>query len=528
MNAKKFSNFSSEDTSLLLTPKPCEQESSYPKPDNDPPFILKEKNNNLRDSDENPLDSIKSLGHFMNQIHFDPKDFNQEALEVLRTEPSDRTFIDSRDAIEDYPINDIHLFDKEDSLNLGKISVFPIYQKKHWECHPKPNHRMRRPIVSEFVLTLDEKGSKNLSESRNALHFSENLSHILNAKIIESSSSLFEDEQQRINTEESLLRNHQVGSFVSSFSFDFSGSLNNLLVSFNHSLTNSSLISCGSEKENTPPLVKDQIKAYALDTSDSMNKKTNFILKYNLGINGLCQNDLTKSENVEIPLTLTLENDFYKTKNNDFSLDLIIILCMKKSDTKDSMDFFRRKIILNIFEYIFSILNENDRFGLIRLGAKEKNESVVFLQKLSSLSKSMKKLMIQFLSFEPFSNENVNVFAGLEAGLEILSQRSYRNNYTSILIISDLIFDFNCSVLSDTQIEIKKLQKKLDDLSFVGDHCFNINSIYCGCNPNEIIILEDICVSNRGYFYKANNLTKLKVYDHLNYNILKVFFRKLL
>ena len=513
MNARNFSNFSSEDTSLLITtPKPCEQESSYAKSDNGPPFFLKEQNHDFRDSDENPLDSIKSLGQFMNQIHFNPKDFNKEALEVLRTEPSDGTFIGNKDdREEDYPINDINLFDKEDSLNLGKLNVFPIYQKKQNECHPKPNYRMRRPFVSEFVLTLDEKGSKNLSDSRNALHFSENLSHILNTKIIESSSSLYEH-QQEVNTEESLPRNNQACSFVSSFSFDFSGSLNNLLVSFNHSLTNSSLISCGSDKENTPPLIKDQIKAYALDTSDSMNQNTNFILKYNLGINGLCPNDLTNSvENFEIPLTLTLQNDFYKTKNNDFSIDLIIILCMKQSDSKSPMTFFRRKTILNMFEYIFSNLNENDRLGLIRLGAKEKKESVDFLQKLSSLSKSMKKLMIQFLSFEPFSNENVNVFAGIEAALEILNQRSYRNNYTSILIISDLIFDLNCSFQSDAHNEIAKLQKQLKDLSFVGDHCFNINSIYCGSNPKEIIILEDICVSNRGYFYKATNLAKLKV-----------------
>lgn len=503
MHSKAFfpSNDSEEiNERILPTPKPFKNDLNY----NFQSFDKK----NLRESDQNPLNSFSSIAKMSNHNE-NEENFNLIPTNSLKTRNSDETMCENQFHLDDH-INNIHLFDKEDSLNLGQVNFFPIYQKKHEMCKAKSNFKMRGPIVSEFTLSLDSETSNNLMKSKNEMHFSEHFNNFLNRKLIEKNDDLFDLNQKTYKSEDyqnnKLPSNKQSFqcSISSSINFELSNSLNNIFNSFNQSLNNRSIFSTGSDKENTPPLMQDQIKAYAIDNKNQNN--LNFIVKCELAENGIESNGLETNE--DIPLILTLQNDTYKTKyHNNFSLDLIVILSIKNID---SMSFFNRKNILQNFEYIFSCLNENDRFGLIKLGSSEKLKNINFLQKLSTLSKSMKKLMIQFLSYESFSNENIDIIKGLETAIETLNQRSYRNNYTSIVVISDMIFDKNVEKAIIIE-KISNIQKKLKDYGFLRDTCFNISCVYCGTQSDEIFFLDHLSFINRGEIYYCKRLRALKV-----------------
>ena len=244
-------------------------------------------------------------------------------------------------------------------------------------------------------------------------------------------------------------------------------------------------------------------------------------MKCELGVNGLNNEEFQTHKCSEVPMTLTVQNGMYHSEGS--SLDLIVILMMKNADSKDQRNLLRRKVVLNSIEYIFSGLNENDRLGIIKLGDKKGERNKVFLQKLSALSKSMKKLIIQFLSFEEFSKENTDIFDGLEAALKEFNQRLYRNNHTSIVILTDFAFEKTEDMeIQQLQWKITRFERILSDFSFDKDNCFNVNCLYCGVDPIEAFFYENICSFNGNFSFFAicRKLSTFKV----NYYLFKPYY----
>ena len=477
---------------------------------------LNQSNTILRESDQNPLDS---LTNFINQVRITSQDFKKHVASNQNNTSSINTFLDEKN--EEFFINDINIFEKEeDSLNNGKYNVFQAYQRNHKECKVRSNHRLREeePYVSEFTLTIDQQAEKGLLETNNFNDFSENFNNLLNQQFLEKSGFLalsnenkefYEnvqkvekyDENHGIMKNDKYIEKEMNNSFKwslsSSLSFEFSKGINSFLKPFNQSFTNSSLLSIGSDKENTPPLLKDQIKAHRIDNNDEDNM--NFLLKYDIGFNGISCDDIDISNDMEIPLTLTLQD--INMKKQEFSLDLVIILAINEDSLKK--DFFNRKAFVNLFEYIFTCMRENDRLAIIR-----SNKKSGFIQRLSSISKSMKKLMIQFLNYEAFSNENNDLYQGLELALNELNQRTYKNNFTCVLIIANEGFDKD---IKDNKDFNEKSRNLVNEYRFNIDSCFHISSLYFGDNLFEMMFFENICFNNKGLFYQANKLAKLKV-----------------
>lgn len=462
------------------------------------------KNDEFRETFRNPLESISNF-NMTNEQGFLPK-------QTLQSSKDEISYLsDSNECL----FNDIHMFEKENSMNLGLMNKFSVYQRKPKDPKFTPNYQTH-PLVSEFVMNLEDGVTKSLSESKDLFTFSQSFNDLLNFQVFKRLNNFRDNtEEQKLEFEDFLETKSFKSSVASSINFELSGGFGNLLQSLNQSLTKTSL-SCGSDKENTPPLMKNQIKAHLISNTSTSNStdNQNIILKCELGVNSLRKEELHSTPPIfsEIPLTLTIHNGL--SANKIFSTDLIVMIMLKDANSKKVL--LNRNVTMKIIEFIFSKLRQNDRMAILKLGDKNGTRQKVFLQKLATLSKTMKKLLLQFLNFEEFSEKNADFFSGVEAILNELNQRSYRNNNTSILILTDFVFDKNEKISEISQIhgKIAKFEKLLLDARLEKDSCLNFNCLYCGNDPTEAFFLENICSrsQNSGFYANPPKLSILKVF----------------
>ena len=462
-------------------------------------------NDEFRETFRNPLESISNFNITNGEGFFPKQTFHSSKDEISYLSDSNECLF-----------NDIHMFEKENSMNLGLMNKYSAYQRKLKEPKLTPNFQTH-PLVSEFVMNLEEGVTKSLSESKDLFTFSQSFNDLLNFQVFKRLNNFKDNtEEQKYEFEDFLETKSFKSSVASSINFELTGGFGNLLQSLNQSITKTS-ISCGSDKENTPPLMKNQIKAHLISNTSSTSispDNQNIILKCELGVNGLSKEELHSPPPIfsEIPLTLTIHNGL--STNKIFSTDLIVMIMLKDANSKNVL--LNKNVAMKIIEFIFSKLRENDRMAVLKLGDKNGARQKVFLQKLATLSKTMKKLLLQFLNFEEFSEQNADFFSGVEAILNELNQRSYRNNNTSILILTDFVFDKNEKIneISEINGKIAKFEKLLTDARLEKDSCLNFNCLYCGNNPTEAFFLESICSRNHnsGFFSNPPKLSILKVF----------------
>ena len=326
----------------------------------------------------------------------------------------------------------------------------------------------------------------------------------------------------------------QVSSLSRTITFSFSENLSDIV----GSMRSESFFSSASDKENLIPINQDKIK---IEEIIDQQIYQDLSLEYEVGVNVLSY----KSPQIfnEIPILLTLKNNYGPNSNLnsifnpnpssfemglanphpsssefafglanhnpssfEFGLDMIIILNLQKN----SKSLLKSKNnILSIFNYILSKFSENDRLGVIVSGSSEGDTFI--MQSFGSLSKNMMKLLIQFIGCLTLKEGNSNIFKALNVAAEMLKKRNYRNDFTTVLVISDFLFKEDNRDHQMIEKEMKNLDKKLKDSYCNYDDLFSINILYCGSVPLDCLLFESLSSNNKGKFYRTRKTSFLKV-----------------
>lgn len=322
----------------------------------------------------------------------------------------------------------------------------------------------------------------------------------------------------------------QVSSFSRTISFSFSEKLSDIV----GSIRNESFFSSASDKENLIPINQERIKI-----EEIIDKQVyeDLSLEYEVGVNVISHNTIQIFN--EIPILLTLRNNYGRNHNSnsiefslansvsdpsefqfgltnpkpmenpnsfEFGIDMIIILNLQKNSNSILKS---KNNILSIFNYILSKFSGNDRLGVIVSGSSEGDASI--LQSFGTLSKNMMKLLIQFIGCITLKEGNSNIFKALNIATEMLKKRNYRNDFTTIIVISDFLFSEGKHEHYMIEKEMKSFEKKLQDSYCNFDDLFNINILYFGSVPLDCLLFESLSLNNKGKFYRTRKLSFLKV-----------------
>lgn len=195
--------------------------------------------------------------------------FRESDQNPLDYDETNQTFLEyEKNKNENFLLNDIRLFRNEEDSPLHRANERMVYQNCIKECKKPLNSKFTYPKVSMFQLDLSKADNTNLLDCESFSNFSETLNKLINQSIRDSQSS------------EKIVGSDPNQSFSSSsLSLHFSDNFKNMLRSFQVS-SNSSIrnLSSISNKENTPPLLKNEIKAYAVNHLTERNDQ-NFYIK---------------------------------------------------------------------------------------------------------------------------------------------------------------------------------------------------------------------------------------------------------
>ena len=209
----------------------------------------------------------------------------------------------------------------------------------------------------------------------------------------------------------------------------------------------------------------------------------------------------------EIPILLTI------TDNNcfvgNYTKDVCIIVGLKSID---------EKLLEHAFIEIGRNLNENDRLSVMMMDDEE------FLIKMCQADCEILKLVRNLVTLKkPQKGERkiFNIFSCLIKTIELLNERRYQSNFTSIIILTDTIYQKKFSHKMGHSA-IKKFLTFLERRNLLNDSRFSIYAI--GLGDINFNILGEICYCNRGEFYHIKNSSEL--IETLQVVIHQVFSKK--
>ena len=167
-------------------------------------------------------------------------------------------------------------------------------------------------------------------------------------------------------------------------------------------------------QDNSKPNAKETLK-FDLNDKISLDIK----LKYK-------QVQINSSATVTLPLLVTLKVEDIETTEKASKIDLICII-----DHSGSMDGKKMELVKDSFTYLLELLGDNDRLSIIIFDHVA--ERITPLIRMTQVNK---KKTLDLLK-EVFARGGTDITLGMKYGLEIIKQRRYINNVTSILLLSD-------------------------------------------------------------------------------------------
>lgn len=496
----------------------CKSEGNYQET-----FILKAKSSaeniqssknqrNFRESDQNPLDSYMSNPETSKSSNFKEKCNNP--TKVSCDLKSDQTLLDyeqKNHENSDFLMNNLDIFQNGDPIS--NFNEYLVYQQKNKNCNAPRNSEWSQIKIPEIELDFNGLDTSNLLNYDNFSNFSDSLNRILNEKLCESKKKSRQTEISLENNEIQEFKSSVTSSISLNFSEDFKNMIRSLQLSMK-SLSNLNLSSI-SDKENTPPLFKKEMKAYAINQTRE-NQGHNLLIGCELGMNGYYYDFIPENYRknreicLEVPFLLNVKDDSYENNHNP-NIDLFVILALKfPKDCSEQQTFLQKETVANTIKYVCSRLGHNDRFALINVGGKSP-EQVNIIHNLTILPNVIKDLLSVYVLNQDFSNEYVDIPYGIAFALKIFKEISNKNTYRSIVIITNGFFQEQYKNL-EIEKEIHDFEKMLNFHGFDKNYSFNLNCFYCGNIENEQKLLEGLCKSTNGEFFLCESLKQYKVF----------------
>ena len=202
-----------------------------------------------------------------------------------------------------------------------------------------------------------------------------------------------------------------------------------------------------------------------------------------------------KEEEEEIPILLTIKDNNGSSFDINYTKDVCIILGVQSIDVEQ---------LEHAFIEIGKNLDRNDRLSVMMMDDEEflikmcqaDCEILQFVRNLITLKKPQKR-----------KEKNLNIFSCLAKTIELLSERRYQSNFTSIIILTDTrIYQNNISNQMGHRV-IDKFLMFMEKRNLLNDSRFSIYAI--GCGDNNFNILGEICYDCRGEFYHIKNSSEL-------------------
>ena len=137
------------------------------------------------------------------------------------------------------------------------------------------------------------------------------------------------------------------------------------------------------------------------------------------------QVQLNSSASITLPLLVTLDVDAIKTSNKA-SIDLICVI-----DHSGSMEGEKMQLLKDTFKYLLELLDENDRLSIITFESTARRITPLF-----KMNEKNKENTINQLN-KVYATGGTNIQLGMKYAFEVIKQRRYINNVTSILLLSD-------------------------------------------------------------------------------------------
>ena len=188
------------------------------------------------------------------------------------------------------------------------------------------------------------------------------------------------------------------------------------------------------------------------------------------------------------PIRVSLHAKDIISKNNRSHIDLVCII-----DRSGSMEGEKLELLKSSFEHLLNLLTEDDRVSIIVF-----NDDATRLTRLMRMTPENKKSSLREISNIKASG-GTNINDGFAIGIEVLASRQYKNDITSIFLLSDGC-DRKASILvPDT---LQTFQKKGFDDNFTL-HTFGYG------NDHDSNLMTLLAVLADGNFYFIQKLDTL-------------------
>ena len=233
------------------------------------------------------------------------------------------------------------------------------------------------------------------------------------------------------------------------------------------------------DEELLPP--EDQVIADNKMQEEEMDISTKVNLSLKLNHKILQMNSASAQTH---PMLLSLAVDEIKT-NKKANLDLICVI-----DHSGSMEGEKLKLLKETFEYLLTLLTDNDRLCLIIF-----DHQAMRLTRLIRMTEKGKKISLNKIkSITADGGTDINL--GMKHAFKVIKDRRYKNPVTGVFLLSDGL-DANAQV---------RVKKSLDFYQLKDN--FTINSFGYG-NDHSPELMNDVAKLKDGAFYYVEKLDQV-------------------
>lgn len=197
------------------------------------------------------------------------------------------------------------------------------------------------------------------------------------------------------------------------------------------------------------------------------------------------------SQTIPVKLSLSTMNSILNVENdllNRANIDLICVV-----DISGSMSGQKLELVKKTLNYILTILTENDRFSLVVFD--DYGEQLIALKRVSQVNQVLFKKVIEQMNVRGGTCIN----AGVSKALQDIKERKYKNEITSIFLLSDGVDNVGSEALGVIQNSISKAN--------IQDH-LTISTFGFG-KDHDANVMREIAKNNGGNFYFIDNLQNI-------------------
>ena len=197
------------------------------------------------------------------------------------------------------------------------------------------------------------------------------------------------------------------------------------------------------------------------------------------------------SQTIPVKLSLSTMNSILNVEKdllNRANIDLICVV-----DISGSMSGEKLELVKKTLKYILTILTENDRFSLVVFD--DHGEQLIALKRVSEVNQALFNNVINVMNVRG----GTCIDSGVSKALQDIKNRKYKNEITSIFLLSDGVDNVGSQALGVIQNSISKAK--------IQDH-FTISTFGFG-KDHDANVMREIAKNNGGNFYFIDNLQSI-------------------